>query len=430
MSVYVEFNQFRFSKAPYVMPQFEINGASNNVSTFLKLSNELIEEVARLGWELPDIDVEIRYDGKGKNVIKYCDKVSFEVDDNEGKDKIEIAYGKTYRMCKINEVRQELWQPRGFDRIQLDESFFERANKIISSVLNELKLRESAPGYEVKTEEGDENLLRICSSGEKPVPQDFPVIYARVEPNDAACALNSWGSDFDEDYAATMKYTLPGNGWRFCVPEGELTWNELPPHANNGFSYASADCDRIATGLNMGVTSECFPIEIQLKSLHDVFVYDRAPYSEGRKAASMEAEKTGNGNWKPGELENIIRSSLKTFIPAAEYKGDYKDPIYCIGRQLDETEARAMNGFVSVRLRDDVVTAELKDYETDKVVTLFQGEAKIYNMKTAIREARKVASILSKEAAIDPDVAEAIEKHHQRLSDERKIEQSVSVPSL
>ncbi len=445
MPIKVDYEQFRFAKAEYIEPSDAPIHGTEAMNDFRKAAHELVRQIQRVGWDIPDVDVLIRYYGRGQNILKHCSEVSFACETKDGqKETFQIRYfdkagprkGSYNRLANISNVefgklKLDLYSDgSGNDWRKTDE--WALAKTFIDPLLEKLKAMPSKEGFDRKTVEGDANLRAICKPEPNPVPQGFPILYTWVEQSEAVNASKSErllsDNERDAEYEKGNLYTVSGNGWRFCIPEGGLKWEEMPPGAHEGYNFASADPNEKARGLVMGINREYHPIEIRLKSLHDIFIADMAPFFEGRERAYEDAENTGVQDWVKGEYGDILRSSVKTFVPAAEYKGGYKKPVYCIGRQLDEREARLISGPVSVYLKDNTVVAELKDDITEEVITLHKAEPHISQIKTAIEVANAVTQTLGTNPKIDPAVTQALDAFRQkRLAEAKKENQPTAL---
>lgn len=439
MPVKVDFEQFRFSKPTYVIPEDSSLSGCDAANNFISRGNHLLREIRRVGWDLPDFDVEIDHYGRGTNIFRTCRHVSFDVVTASGAtERAKIGFGLKsgaqragyYRIgCasafKCAGSEGNLYTDRSGDWKK--HSYWKEATALIEPVIARLEAMPSKPGHDDANEEGDLNLREICYSEPKPVPADFPTLYTWVENRDAYNALGFAHRFKEGEYVMEADYCLAGNGWRYATTDNGVAWADLPPHANDGFNYASPDPTARAHGVNMQSTSEMFPVEVKLNSLHDIFVADMAPFEDARLEASARAELEGRERWLPGEYGGFQKASIETFVPASEYKGGYKKPVYMIGRQLQADEARGMAGPVSVVLEDGVVRAVMKDNASGLNMILHEGEQRLYEMKRALSEARDVARIFEKEPEVDPRIMDDINAHDQKIREKYKDDATMSM---
>ncbi len=417
MPVIVDFKDLRFSNAKLLEIKDAVFEQYRAVSEFIQKANQLGREIARVGWDLPEIVVTIEYDGIGKDVEKFLSKIAFK--SSEG-DLLEIGFGYGFdkrisrsdertiaaRSYSVNERKYYLYNledyPRGVWDWQ-DQDTWLSASVKIDEVLEKLAHLPTAPGYDDKNLEGDANLRRLCESEIAPVPEGFPILYSWVDSFEGENASSTWSEPHKNRQSARRDYKLRPTPLKFCIDGDALKWSEIPEQTARGFAYASADCNQRSSGLAMKASGECLPIEIRLKCLNDIYVYDRS---------SFEYEAVAQN-------EFALKNAIESFIPAAEYKGGYANPVYCIGRQLDESEARPMDGLISVKNNGDLVVAELKDNLTDKVVTVFEGEAGLESMLAATEISGKTAKVLKRTVDIDPDITDRIEQYYSEIADAR-----------
>jgi hypothetical protein len=442
MAVTVDYDNFRFSSARYVRPHdISLHGHAP-ANSFIADANQIVREIARAGWDVPGFDVTIRYYGSGTNVLKHCSSVSFDVPLADGStEKATIRYfNKAGRQVgrwnqlgcasafKMGDFEVNLYDDGSGDWKKTEA--LQKANEVVRAALAAAASLPSKDGYDVDHPEGDLNLREICIVPPTPAPSDFPTLYAWVERGKAQNALgvSQRLGDSDDEWARDDEYRLTGNGWRFVNTDHGIGWDEIPPGGWDGYDYASPDiCERPA-GLCMPNSSGCFPVEVKLRHLDDIYVADMAPFEQALEAAAAEAEAAGRKEWRKGEYGDFIRKSMVTFVPAAEYKGGYVKPVYMIGRQLQADEARGMVGPVSVKVDDeDFVVAQMHDNRTGKDVVLFEGGNELYHKKRAVDEAWVVARILGTEPDIASSVNEALEEHRQRIREKYKDDKTMQM---
>ncbi len=438
MPVKVEYNQFRFSQARYNKPQdVELFGC-DKANEFIKTANDIVRQIARAGWDIPGVDVTIRYYGSGKSIMKYCSSVSFDADQGDGAtEKVTLGFANkagpsvgrwnslgSASQFKIGEEELSLNSDRSGDWRK--HAKLDKAVAAITPMLEKLRSLPSKEGFDVDHPEGDINLREICTTVPTPAPADFPTIYAWVERSDAYKALGIVDRHKDDDYARDEEFRLSGNGWRFVTTDWGIKWDEIPAGGWEGYEYASPDINVRPSGLTH-TSSGILPVEVNLKHLDDIYVADMAPYEKAREEDWKRAKAEGRKEYTNKEIGDQRRASIVTFVPAAEYKGGYEKPVYMIGRQLHADEARGMAGPVSVAMEDGFVVARMRDVATDRDVIIYEGGNELYHKNSALRDARELAGIFHLEPEVAPEILDALEAHRRKLREEYKGDKAMSV---
>ena len=81
-------------------------------------------------------------------------------------------------------------------------------------------------------------------------------------------------------------------------------------------------------------------ISIKLKYANDVYVVDQAVYEEAR---TKTFEKIApRDRMTDEEYDDVLVARGATIVPITKYKGDYKQPIVLIARELDFDEVDAI----------------------------------------------------------------------------------------
>jgi hypothetical protein len=81
-------------------------------------------------------------------------------------------------------------------------------------------------------------------------------------------------------------------------------------------------------------------ISIKLKYANDVYVVDHAVYEITRQQTFKDIAPRDRMN--DDEYDNVLATRGATIIPITEYKGNYRQPIVLIGRELDFDEVDAI----------------------------------------------------------------------------------------
>jgi hypothetical protein len=450
MPVKIDFDRFRFEKAVYSGPNdkwLNRQGVGRSAVCleayeFMDMANSVVTELQRVGWDVPFVNVEIDHYGSGKNVIRTCRKVSFEIDTPDGAREVEIRYGlgsgqkggynlggsaSSFEITRPGEYKAlseaTLYNDGSGDWAKTDK--WKPVLPEIWRVLEQIKELPSKPGHDVLHAEGDLNLRKLCESQPKPVHENMPEkLYVWIKADDLYHVFNDPYLHREGDYAAEKDYVLPGTDYRM-VPESRLGDYKVPDAAWRGGNYASEVNAPVKRGLEFSAEYEGLPVEIALKDLNDIYVYDYADYRRGREEASRHAEETGEKNWKPGEFDAIKMKAMVTFVEAADYKGGYEEPVYMIARQLHKDEARAMKGPIHARVVEGGAETVMKDEVTGEEILLhevhpdsFYGPAG--HMQQAVREANRAGRVTGAKVKIDPAIDEAIKAWRARADENQQ----------
>lgn len=129
-----------------------------------------------------------------------------------------------------------------------------------------------------------------------------------------------------------------GSGRRL-VPLGIRNKGRFPEVANNGFIW----CD-VSSQISGAVGNEMKSfmhkdnniISVKLKYANDVYVVDQAAYDEAREKTFEKIAP--RDRMTDAEYDDVLVARGATIIPITEYKGNYKQPIVLIARELDFDE--------------------------------------------------------------------------------------------
>ena len=220
------------------------------------------------------------------------------------------------------------------------------------------------------------------------MPEGFPVLYAWERIDELGRAgLPRHRSDRAED-----DYVLAGNGLRL-VSIG-MGGRDLPARSSDGFTYASIDADGRPVAPGWTPREDVVPVEVKLAALNEIYVVDASAYEATRRDQAADAAASGRSEFTLTEITEAHRSVARTMIPAGEYRGGFVEPMYLIGRQLHEDEARPMTGPVRVVVNDGRVSASMRDTQTGLDLVLVEpDEANRRSIRDALRTAHRVADI-------------------------------------
>lgn len=117
-----------------------------------------------------------------------------------------------------------------------------------------------------------------------------------------------------------------------------------PKIANEGFIWCdvnsniniNSNLDEIASYIRHSIFSDNYIVAIKPKYANGMYVADNAVYEETRKKLFESIAPRNRLTDK--ELDQALAARGATIIPITEYKGDYKQPILLIERELDFDE--------------------------------------------------------------------------------------------
>jgi hypothetical protein len=398
--------------------------AAESAMPIQDLGHALVSELARVGWQVDDLHVSTATYGRGTNLLTTVKTVSGHRPEGafalhfRGSQGLEEGY---YRTTGLNTailpsgLAATFYADgsRSLKRYQGTGDWSEageygdgwetppnagpaayrkaasETRALVEALISELRSLPDAPGHDEVDEAGfDPNLRRLTSSVPVPVPADFPTLYAWERIDD----LGRSGLQRRHPERRQDEFVLAGNGLRLVsIGHGG---GDLPARATDGFSYASADpSDRpIAPGWTP--RTDVLPIEVRLSALNEIYVVDADAYRAAREEVEASAAEAGRDVLTSSEIAEPHRAVAWTMVPASEYAGGFGQPLYLIGRQLHEDEARPMAGPVRVVAADDRIGAWMRDEETGIDLPLFAPvEAEPWAVRDASRTARHVAEI-------------------------------------
>lgn len=398
--------------------------ASLSNMPFQDLGFALVSELGRVGWDVPGLTVATSTYGRGRNLMTTVDTIAGRRPEGAFALNFRGAQGLVggyYRMTGLNHAilpsglavsfhddasrslkrfaeggdwsaageHGEGWRSLGTAGPSAWGRAVAEVRALVASVLSDLAALPDAPGHDVIDGHGfDAKLRRLVTPEPVPAPAGFPVLYAweRVDELGRAGLRRHRPDRADDDYV------LAGNGLRL-VAIG-MGGRGLPANATDGFTYASADPNGRPAAPGWTPREDALPVEVRLAALNEIYVVDASAYEATRGAQAVRAEAEGRSEFTGTEIEEAHRAVARTMVPAGEYAGGYAQPLYLIGRQLHEDEARPMSGPVRVVVADGRVSASMRDDRTglDLVVSAPE-DARAGAIRDAGRTARRLAEI-------------------------------------
>lgn len=171
-----------------------------------------------------------------------------------------------------------------------------------------------------------------------------------------------------------------------------LGCSNVPERAYDGFNYASELATRDRGHMIFRADGDTLPAKVELKWLNEIYVVDAAVYDRVRDEAMKTVGARGFTDSQVNEFQSAV---ARTMVPAAEYDGSFEKPVYCIGRQLGFDEARLISGPVTLHETDAGVRVSVVDNVSRETIDLY-SDAKTgkYQRRTGRLVARNAAAAM------------------------------------
>lgn len=266
---------------------------------------------------------------------------------------------------------------------------------MLAAVTRVTKLPPSPFAKNIK-ETGDANIRRLFNTPSIPAPDGFPVLYCWLPGDDVR--------------RRPPGRVLAGHGCRLVVDYRPSDMALLPERYFDAFDYASTDIRIKADQGTHTVEETSIPVEVRLKHLNEIYVMDMGARDDARRAVNESIQAAGRKQSTQEEFCAIQTAAAKTMVPVTEYEGGFRRPVYCIGRQLMEDEARIMAGRVKVAYDGKNVSVSMTDKFTGLHVPIVSNDnAGVGMMHHLIRVGRAVAVHVGHGMEIEPALLAAIE---------------------
>ena len=246
------------------------------------------------------------------------------------------GYGYEIRAKELvadNDLGRE-YSPEGDEpvRINLEEKFNEFTNWLEENVLNYIL---SFP---------EEDTIQPPTPVEKLIHYEGPFgkIYSVCNRRDADRILK--GMEDPNQLVPEDRHAYFGSGRRL-VPWNVTCNDRFPKIAYKGFIWCDANPEftednepTLLWDVLNAMADSCGNnlVVVKLKYANQVYVADNAKYTETRN--QLFEAIAPRDILTDEELGNALAARGATIIPITEYKGDYKDPIVLINRELDFKE--------------------------------------------------------------------------------------------
>nr|WP_250808146.1 hypothetical protein [Neorhizobium tomejilense] len=375
------------------------------------LAGMLLAKLARAGWDVPDLDVMVdTYDAEARGLFRYVSKVrgehrgvQFEL---EFFGKLSTGYdfipGRFQRFRFGEEKFPD--EIRKWTAAQVD--LFE---DIVMSSISTAAAAAPSPGAGHITREGDANIRRLFHRDPVPTPPDFPVLYCWVPT--------------DQLHRRPEGVILTSTGLILVSDCGPDDIPLLPERRYDSFDYASPDIRVKADQGTFWISEKSVPVEVKLRDLNEIYVMDMAAQDDARARVHAAIVASGRRESSREEIYEVQTAAAKTMVPASEYTGGFRRPVYAIGRHLLYDEARFMKGQVKVVYDQGVLaTTMVDDRSGGKVV--FQscdspGPGRFHDM---IRDAEAVSYHIGCELEVEDSVLEEMEMRRAKSEARRATE--------
>lgn len=268
-------------------------------------------------WFMDSIKVHSKLRNKPRKYLKY---------------KGNTYKGRATELVHDNDLNRE-YSPEGDEpqRINLEEKFKEFSSWLEEFVLNYIL---TFPEQEVEKETVKELL---------PYDGPWPVVFSLCEGRAAERILQ--GKQNPSKLPLEDRHAYFGRGHRL-VPLGARS-DKLPRIAHEGFIWCDVNQNITRGSTKNDILSEVYSamgslsfgnyiIAVRLKYANDIYVADNAKFDETRyklfDAIAPRERLTDE------ELNQAYIARGVTIVPITEYKGDYKEPVVLINRELDFEE--------------------------------------------------------------------------------------------
>ena len=269
-------------------------------------------------WFMNSIKVNSKLRGEPRKYLKYI--------------------GNTYmsratELVSYNDLGRE-YSPMGDEprKINLEEKFKEFISWLKEFVLDYIL---TFPVEEVVVEKNKELI---------PYEGPWPTVFSLCDTSEARRIMK--GKEDPNKLPLQDRHAFFGRGRRL-VPLDVRNNGRFPQIAREGFIWCdtnpnitpNSDVDEISNGVAMEMCAlfwDNYIISVKLKYANDVYVADNAKYIEKRH--QLFDAIAPRDRLTDEELGDALAARGATIVPITEYKGDYKEPIVLINRELDFDE--------------------------------------------------------------------------------------------
>lgn len=380
------------------------------------LAAQLLKRLHSVGWDIPGLDVHLSaYDGNERGLYRYVSGVS----GTHG--------GKPFRISFNGDAKPELpltldedgeprvggYVPGTFGRFEFDRETLEIESRnwsdelrdqfedIVMTCMSMTSGMAVSPGAFDIDENGDANIRSAFSVDPVPAPSDFPVLYSWVP--------------MDELRRRPEGVILSATGCGLCSDTRPSDIPLLPKRYYDAFDYASDD---IAVKADQGmhtVKDASIPVEVRLKNLNEIYVMDMGAKDDARARVEAAIRADGRKQGSRDEFCEVQTAAPKTMVPASEYRGGFRKPVYVIGRHIMSDEARFLQGDVRMAYENERFVVDMVDEISGQracfISNQYAGPATINDMK---RTADWISRCVQRDFVVEPSVEDEMAARRDR----------------
>jgi hypothetical protein len=375
-------------------------------NTLARKGTELLREIARCGWDVPEIDVELTTaESRSGQLFTFVSSITIPFEGARQKLRFDVSLNAACDGVSTNFVDyfHEIGSSETHygDKLAANSDEVTNFTKMVDQAIAMLSARPSANGHQDYSSAGDANLARLLEVKPIPAPQISPILYARVAPHQLERSSKDGSSRLF--------------GPRLLPLSSSINKDGLHPRVFDSFTYATANANKMPSNGIHTPSGEELIVEVKLTDLNEVYVVDGTRKLETEMAYQELMERTGRDYLEPEEAEEIFTAIARTMVPMTEYRGGFQEPTYLIGRCLLRGEARLVRGPTEVVRSDDGIEVKLIDTKTGRKISLHQyQDANPSTMERAVSLAERVASELSTEALIPKSIASEIDADRRK----------------
>ena len=265
-------------------------------------------------WFMDSIKVNSKLRGEARRYLRYSGK----------------AYNKRARELVADDDLDREYSPKGDEpkSFKIKDKFNEFTAYLEEVVLNYILLFPEEPVKEFVPD--------------KLIPYEGPwsIVYSYCSNREAERIIQ--GKKDAKELPAHERHAFFGSGVRL-VPLGVRNNGKFPRVANDGFIWCDVNSQissAVGDEMKSFMRNDNNIISIKLKYANDVYVVDHAVYETTRQQTFKDIAPRDRMN--DDEHDNVLATRGATIIPITEYKGNYRQPIVLIGRELDFDEVDAI----------------------------------------------------------------------------------------
>lgn len=420
-----------------------------------KAGDLLVSELARVGWDVPGIDVLVTVEGSGKSLYRKVERITGDIGTGPFLFRFGLPTDPSDRDSPRANLSQAIIPPGLAIELHSDDSgsasvfrgdWAKGGKAFIRGSRSATKLEDGTPDRILYERRGRSRIM--------PASRNFSRSYAPIGDEPAFLDLDEVAvtvKGFVETILAHLKsmpdaehHGTPDAGLSKLLPETAIPVPEgfpklyawvnrntihnllnvperaaddrgigvstrlaslgtrdgapVPEIVYDGFVYASTDPNARAGQVIHGSRHGDMPVEITLDALNEVYVVDNAAFEKARKATLEAIRAEGKTDrMDDRQLDACVLATARTIVPVLEYDGSFEDPVHVIRRNLPRELLRVMAGPVEIVDAEDGVRVEMTDAATDTRLPLIEySEARRNAVEIAKREAGEIEDLIQR----------------------------------